>query len=147
MQRLPVAVLGEARLQDNGRVARVRPVIMAVSEFPPLRLPFAAEAEVYAQAGWAGGRGATGFYDAAAVVEHHVLAPLPGADLRFGSGLWSGGQRGAARLDLGPRLELRGMLGKPGRRIGVRLDLDWRFRVAGRAEPGSGPAVTLAAGF
>jgi hypothetical protein len=39
------------------------------------------------------------------------------------------------------------MLGPPSRRIGVRVGVDWRFRVAGRAAPGSGPALTVAAGF
>jgi hypothetical protein len=147
VRRLPLAVLGEVRLQASGGPVRVRPVVMAVTELPPLALPFGAEAEVYAQAGWAGGRDPTAFYDAAAVALHKLAKPLPGADLRLGGGLWSGGQRGAARLDIGPRIELRCMIGKPAKRIGVRLSADWRFRVAGAAEPGSGPALTLSAGF
>jgi len=147
LRHVPVAVMGEVRVQDSGGPVRARPVIMAVSELAPIRLPLGAEAEIYGEAGWAGGRGATAFYDAAGVVEHSVIRPLPGADLRLGGGLWTGGQRGAARLDLGPRIELRGAIGKPGKQIGVRLAVDWRFRVAGRAEPGSGPAITLAAGF
>jgi hypothetical protein len=145
--RLPFSVMGEVRAQDNGGQFRTRPVITAVSELPPIRLPMDAEAEVYAQAGWAGGRGATVFYDMAAVAQRCVAAPASGVQLRLGGGLWSGGQRGAARLDLGPRLEMRGMLGPETRRIGVRLAVDWRFRVAGGAEPGSGPALTLATGF
>ena len=28
-----------------------------------------------------------------------------------------------------------------------RAAVDWRFRVAGDADPGSGPALTLSAGF
>jgi hypothetical protein len=28
-----------------------------------------------------------------------------------------------------------------------RLSADWRFRLAGTATPGSGPALTLSAGF
>ena len=147
LRHVPLAVMGEVRLQDSGGPVRARPVIMAVSELAPVRLPLGAEAEIYGEAGWAGGRGATAFYDAAGVVEHSVIRPLPGFDLRLGGGLWTGGQRGAARLDLGPRIELRGAIGKPGKQIGVRLAVDWRFRVAGRAEPGSGPAITLSAGF
>lgn len=147
VRHFPVAVMGEIRVQETSGLARVRPVIAAVTEIPPLRLPMRAEGEVYAQAGWAGGRDATAFYDMAAVLQRCVTAPAQGTELRIGGGLWSGGQRGAVRLDLGPRLELRGRVGKEGRRIGVRLAVDWRFRVAGRAEPGSGPAMTLAAGF
>jgi hypothetical protein len=29
----------------------------------------------------------------------------------------------------------------------MRVDLDWRQRLAGQAEPGSGPALTLAGDF
>ncbi|MFM9936454.1 MAG: hypothetical protein ACKVOL_09675 [Novosphingobium sp.] len=147
VRRLPLAVMGEVRVQAGSGPARVRPVIMAVSELAPLRLPLGSEAEVYAQAGWAGGSFPTAFYDAAAVVERGVAEPVRGFALRAGGGLWTGGQTGAARLDIGPRIELRTMAGAPGRRIGMRLAFDWRFRVAGRAEPGSGPAVTLSTGF
>ncbi|WP_421837370.1 hypothetical protein [Novosphingobium sp.] len=147
LRRLPVAVLGEWRLQAQSGQTRTRPVVMAVTELPPLRLPLGIEAEAYVQGGWAGGRGATPFYDLSASFQRRVMHPLPGAQLSAGGGVWSGGQRGAARLDLGPRIELRTMVGPPSRRIGVRVGVDWRFRVAGRAEPGSGPALTVAAGF
>lgn len=147
VRRLPVAVLGEWRLQEQSGQTRQRPVVMAVTELPPLRLPLDAEVEAYAQGGWAGGRGATLFYDLAATLQHRVIRPLPGTQLSAGGGIWSGGQRGAVRFDVGPRIELRGMVGAPSRRIGWRVGVDWRFRVAGRAKPGSGPALTLAAGF
>lgn len=147
IKRLPIAVLGEWRLQELPGQIRTRPVVMAITELPPLRLPLGVEAEAYAQGGWAGGRDATAFYDLAATLQHRVVHPLPGLQLTAGGGVWSGGQRGASRLDVGPRVELRTMLGPPSRRIGVRVGVDWRFRVAGRAEPGSGPALTVAAGF
>lgn len=147
VKRLPLAVLGEARLLDQPGQLRTRPVVLAITELPPLRLPLGTEAEAYAQGGWAGGRDATAFYDLAATLQHRVVHPLPGLQLSAGGGVWSGGQRGASRLDVGPRVELRTMLGPPSRRIGVRVGVDWRFRVAGRAEPGSGPALTVAAGF
>jgi hypothetical protein len=147
LRGLPVAVLTEGRLQDQSGLTRLRPVVMAVTELAPLYLPLGIEAEAYAQGGWAGGRGATPFYDLAATFERRVVRPLPGIELSAGGGVWSGGQRGAARLDLGPRVELRSTLGPPSRRIGVRVGVDWRFRVAGSANPGSGPALTVAAGF
>ncbi|WP_298195119.1 hypothetical protein [Novosphingobium sp.] len=147
VRRLPVALLGEWRLQEQSGVTRSRPVVMAVTQMAPLRLPLGVEAEAYAQGGWAGGRDATPFYDLAATLQRHVIRPLPGTQLSAGGGVWSGGQRGAVRLDLGPRVELRTVLGPSSRRIGVRVGVDWRFRVAGRAEPGSGPALTVAAGF
>ncbi len=147
VRALPLAVLGEGRLQVQSGQTRLRPVVMAVTELPPLHLPLDAEAEIYAQAGWAGGRGATPFYDMAATFERRLFRPLPGTELNGGGGVWSGGQRGAVRLDVGPRVELRGMVGPSSRRIGVRVGVDWRFRVAGDAKPGSGPALTVAAGF
>lgn len=145
--RLPIAVLGEWRLQEQGGSNRMRPAVMAVTELPPLRLPYGVEGEAYAQGGWAGGRDATPFYDLAATFQRRVARPLRGMQFSAGGGVWSGGQRGAVRLDLGPRVEIRGMVGPRTRRLGVRVGVDWRFRVAGRAEPGSGPVLTVATGF
>lgn len=147
LPQVPISLLGEWRLQQQPGQTRSRPVFMAVTRLPPLRLPLDVEAEAYAQGGWAGGAGATPFFDLSATVQRPVLRPLPGTQFGIGGGVWSGGQRGAVRLDVGPRIELRGLLGPPSRRIGVRIGVDWRFRVAGKAEPGSGPAVTVAAGF
>ena len=62
----------------------------------------------------------------------------------LGGGVWGGAQKGAARLDIGPSAMLEFPLGN---RMYGRAALDWRFRVAGNAQPGSGPAVTLSAGF
>ncbi len=57
-----------------------------------------------------------------------------------GLGVWGGAQPGVYRVDAGPRISLRV-------RNNVRVDLDWRQRLAGNARPGSGPAVTLAGDF
>lgn len=143
LHRVPIALLAEARAQQGTSATRLRPAVALVSEVPPLRLPLGAEGEVYGQVGWVGGRDATGFYDLQATADRTVLRPTDTADLRVGAGAWSGGQRGAARLDIGPRITLRATIaGTPS-----RLAVDWRFRVAGKAEPGSGPALTFSAGF
>lgn len=147
LRRLPIALLGEVRVLTQPGLTRTRPVVMAVTQLPPLRLPLRIEAEAYAQGGWAGGRDATGFYDLSATFQRRVARPLPGVQINAGGGVWSGGQRSITRLDVGPRIEMRGMVGPPSRRIGVRVGVDWRFRVAGAARPGSGPALTVAAGF
>ena len=57
-----------------------------------------------------------------------------------GFGLWGGVQPGIYRVDAGPRVSMRV-------RGNMRVHLDWRQRLAGSAEPGSGPALTLAADF
>lgn len=141
---LPIAVMAEARVDRTATGgAMVRPAVAAVGGFGPQPLARGLELEGYGQAGWVGGRDPTGFFDLQAVVDRHLAEPVHGADLRLGGGVWAGGQRGAARIDAGPRLTLRGAVAG----AGTRLALDWRFRVAGRAEPGSGPALTLATGF
>lgn len=139
---VPVRVLGEARLQRDAGQTRLRPAASVISELPPVRLPLAAQGELYAQAGYVAGKQATPFFDAQATVERALLAAGP-AELSVGAGAWAGGQKGSARLDLGPRASLRVGLGE----VSSRLAFDWRFRVAGNARPGSGPAVTFSAGF
>ena len=65
---------------------------------------------------------------------------MPG-NLRVGGGVWAAAQPEGARIDAGPSLAL--VLPQ----APARLILDWRFRLAGRAAPGSGPSLTLAANF
>jgi hypothetical protein len=58
------------------------------------------------------------------------------------AGSWASLQSGSPdvwRVDVGPSLSARVK--------GVRLQADWRQRVGGNAAPGSGPVVTVAAGF
>lgn len=147
LPRVPVQVLAEARVRQGAGPARVAPALALVGGMTR-RLPLGAELDGYAQAGWVGGRDATAFFDLQAVVDRR-LAAMPdgavvrGAELRVGAGAWSGGQRDAARLDIGPRVTVRASLAG----VGARVALDWRFRIAGQAQPGSGPALTVAAGF
>jgi hypothetical protein len=57
-----------------------------------------------------------------------------------GFGLWGGIQPGLYRVDAGPRLTMQV-------RRNMRVHLDYRQRLAGTAEPGSGPVLTLAGDF
>lgn len=144
---VPLRLLGEARVQRNSGGTRIRPAASLVSELPPVRLPLGIAGEAYAQIGYAGApigskRGATPFFDVQAVADRKLVSVGP-AELRLGAGMWSGGQKGAARFDLGPRASLR-LDTSP---VRSRLALDWRFRLAGEARPGSGPTLTFSAGF
>lgn len=136
------------RLMTEGRVTRtisgniVRPAAALVSELPPARLPLGTRAEAYVQAGYVGGRGATVFVDGQARLEK-PLVRVSSFELRAGGGVWGGAQRGASRLDVGPTATVSFRLGQ----VGTRLSADYRWRVAGNAAPGSGPVVTLSAGF
>lgn len=143
LARLPVAAMTEVRATRtiSGHVV-VRPAAALVSELPVQPLPFGLRAEAYVQVGYVGGQDATPFADGQARIER-PLARLGPAELRVGGGVWGGAQDGAQRLDIGPTATLAVPVG-PG---GSRVSADWRFRVAGDAAPGSGPAITLSAGF
>ena len=93
----------------------------------------------YGEAGIAGG---TAFADGQAFLG----APLRRGALTLTPGVsaWGAAQADNAlidRLDAGPSVRLRHD------RLPLSLSADWRFRLAGNAEPGSGPALTLYASF
>lgn len=61
-------------------------------------------------------------------------------NLSAGLGAWGGAQPGLSRLDIGPRASLR--MGR-----GMRVHLDYRYKLVGSAMPGSGGVVTIAGDF
>lgn len=139
---LPIVLAVEGRVgQFSGRTV-VRPAAMAITELAPMTLPFGARAEVYLQGGYVAGTNATPFVDGQLRADRSA-ARFGGAELRIGAGAWGGAQRGAGRLDVGPSVTLGIARGSAAARIG----LDWRFRIEGDAEPASGPALTVSAGF
>lgn len=140
---VPVSLYAEARVtRHGGGETELRPAAFAVTELPPVHLPFGFRGEVYAQAGYVGGRFATAFADGQARVDREV-ARFDLAKVRAGAGVWGGAQKGAARLDIGPTASLDLEIGD----APARLALDYRWRIAGEAAPGRGIAVTLSTGF
>lgn len=140
---MPIVAAVEGRLTEQLGQHRVQPAAFAYSELPPLALPLRARAEAYFQGGYVGGRFATPFADGQVRIDRR-LWQAGALEARLGGGIWGGAQRGAARLDAGPSAAVALPLG---RGTFGRVAVDWRFRVAGDADPGSGPAVTLSAGF
>ena len=140
---VPVLALAEARFTRNALGTRVRPAAFVVSEFPTAKLPLGLRGEAYVQAGYVGGKGASAFADGQARIDAKLFN-LGKTELRAGGAAWGGAQTGSSRLDLGPSASLSFRLEDT---VGARLSADWRFRVAGRAAPSSGPALTLSAGF
>lgn len=144
---LPIAAHVEARLTRNSTNPEVRPAAFLVTELPPLALPLGVRAEAYLAAGYVGGDFATPFADGQARIDREVarldLVPPALSSLRTGLGVWGGAQEGAARLDVGPSASLNVEVAT----VPARLSLDYRLRVAGNAEPGSGVALTLSTGF
>lgn len=154
LRRVPLDLMAEARVlrfmgdpKLRPSETRVRPAVMAVVGPPPIALVAGFRAETYAQVGYIGGEGATVFADGQlrTVRDVPLAGVLPEAfRLEAGAGAWGGAQTGVHRVDVGPSAAV----GFPiGRHLFGRVAIDWRQRVAGQAEPGSGPVVTLSAGF
>ena len=139
---LPVRLMAEGRVTRTTNGTIIRPAAALVSELPPARLPLGMRGEAYVQAGYVSGRGATAFVDGQARLEHR-LVHTGSFELRAGGGVWGGAQRGASRMDIGPTATLAFRLGP----VGTRVSADYRWRVSGNAAPGSGPVLTLSAGF
>ena len=134
---LPVHLLVEQRIPlDGGRARPAAQLIVGTAA----RLPYRVTLDIYAQAGAVHRRG--GFADGAARLTKPLLTSRA-AILEAGGGSWGAAQRGTVRLDVGPTL---GVL-LPMHGATVRLGLDYRLRVAGRARPESGPVVTLGSSF
>lgn len=140
---LPLVALAEARLSRSTAGTHLRPAAMLVTELPPIKLPLGMKAESYFQAGYVGGYAASAFIDGQARIDRKLFS-IGQAEMRAGGAAWGGAQKGASRLDVGPSASLSFRLENTG---SARLSADWRFRVAGRAAPASGPALTLSAGF
>lgn len=136
IKELPVTVSAERRLRIN---SADQTVLYVAGSLDKLSLDNNIAARGFVQAGIVPGKNPNIFYDANLRLEHKLLR-TPKAELHFGTGIWSGGQRGASRIDVGPSI---------GMNLSKRIDIsaDWRFRVAGNARPGNGPAVTISTGF
>lgn len=140
---LPLVAAIEGRITDQAGTRRVQPAAMAITELPPVSLPHGFRGEFYGQGGYVGGKFATAFADGQLRVDRELITIGP-AEARIGAGAWGGVQKGASRIDVGPSATL----GLPVKgTTSARVGIDWRIRVGGNAEPESGPALTVSAGF
>lgn len=89
----------------------------------------------YLQGGVVGFRSRDRFVDGGVTLTRPVYKQFSA-----GLGVWGGAQPGVYRVDAGPRVTMRV-------RQNVKVHFDWRQRLAGNAQPGSGPAVTLSGDF
>ncbi|WP_103098307.1 hypothetical protein [Novosphingobium guangzhouense] len=140
---VPVVAALEGRMTDQMGRRIIQGAAMAITELPAFPLFAGLRGEAYGQAGYVAGGYSTFFADGQFRADR-ALVSLGRADVRIGGGVWGGAQKGAERLDAGPSATLAMPLGS---RINGRIAVDWRFRLAGDAQPGSGPALTLSAGF
>ena len=136
---LPVSITAERRFRPVGQ-DRFSVYLAGCTD--DIKLPAQFNLDTYAQAGIVSGRGAGPFFDASARVNRAVYR-TKALSTEIGGGLWAGGQRGAARLDIGPSIGADLAVGH----ARFRISGDWRFRIAGDARPGNGPALTLSTSF
>jgi len=105
-------------------------------------LPLGFVLDGYGQAGFVTGKSGGGFADG----QLHLLKNMAShghITLAAGVGTWAGGQSDIMRVDIGPSVRANLQVGA----ASLRLDASWRFRVAGDAQPGDGPTVTLSTSF
>jgi hypothetical protein len=98
-------------------------------------MPWRFSLDAYLQGGIVGVRTRDYFVDGALALTRPIYK-----NFSAGFGLWGGAQPGIYRVDAGPRLTM-------GVRKNLKVHLDWRQKLAGNVQPGSGPALTLAADF
>ncbi len=136
LRSIPVWITAERRLQlgryGGGRDAFA---LFAESGVYGQPMPWDFTLDGYVQAGIVGLGSRDLFADGAVTFTRPAYRQFSA-----GFGLWGGVQPGLYRIDAGPRLTMKV-------RRNVRVHLDWRQRVAGNAQPGSGAVVTLAGDF
>jgi hypothetical protein len=98
--------------------------------------------DAYGQTGFVGLRSKVYFADGALSISREVNVPLAGK-VDLGIGLWGASQPGLSRIDIGPNVTVHPVIASKH----FRLSAQWRQRMAGNANPVSGPALTLGADF
>lgn len=136
---IPVTVIAERRLRQDRPDAFAFFVAGGQSE---LRLPMKFRLDGYGQAGVVSGKSGGAFVDAM-LQARRPIAKIGPAILSAGAGAWAGGQDKLLRVDIGPSIAAE----VPVAGARFRLEASWRLRVAGNANPGNGPAITLSTSF
>jgi hypothetical protein len=136
LRSIPIAITAERRHAigklGGGRSAFALFLEGGVYQRP---MPLGFSLDAYAQGGVVGARSRNLFFDGGATFTrpvHHQFSA--------GFGVWGGTQPGLYRVDAGPRVTMKV-------RNNLRVHFDYRQRLAGNAEPGSGGTVTLAGDF
>lgn len=131
---VPLAITAERRQRISGFGRSDFSVFGEYGAYE-VKLPSGFTADGFAQAGIVGLTDPDWFVDA------QLSATRPVWDgIEAGAGIWTSAQPGVHRVDAGPRLSVP---------IGKRLNViaDYRFNLAGNAQPSTGAAVTVAADF
>lgn len=137
LKTLPVRLLAERRQRLGSPLGGGRNAFALLAEggLYEQPLPYGLVLDGYGQAGMVGASRRDLFADGALTATYPFMRRFA-----VGGGMWGGIQPGLSRFDAGPRLSYQ-------LRPGLRAHVDYRFRLTGKADPRSGPALTLAAGF
>ena len=138
-RRWPISLSAERRIRLNGQDGFAFYAAGGVSD---VAIVGKAKLDAFGQAGYVSGKDGGGFFDAHGRLLHPA-ATLAGLPLSAGAGAWAGGQPGVRRLDVGPTIATR----VETRFADFILQLDWRQRVAGNANPKDGLALTVSTDF
>ena len=136
LRSIPVWITAERR-QRLGTVGSGRNAFALFAEAGLYQrpMPWGFDLDAYLQGGVVGLHSRDRFVDGGLTLTRPIYRNFSG-----GLGVWGGAQPGVYRVDAGPRVTMKV-------RNNVRVHFDWRQRLAGNAQPGSGPAVTLASDF
>jgi hypothetical protein len=139
--KIPVEIIIERRIPIGG-AGKQSWSLTGVTGFNAVQLPQKLQADGYLQTGIVGSRTRRPFIGGNIVVSKATDMNHPDR-LRLGLGLWGDAQAGLSRVDIGPEISFRAKsLGLP-----LRISAQWRFRVAGDANPPSGPALVIGGEF
>ena len=139
---LPLS-LGVERRIALAPSARNAFALVGTAGLSPMAVGAGVTAEGYAQAGAVGLTRRDPFVDGRLALTRPLDRP---ERIAVGLALSGGAQPHARRLDIGPVAHIRLPVGSGGSG-GLRLTVEWRQRIAGEANPGSGPALTLGGYF
>ena len=135
LRSVPIAFTAERRQSISRFGGRSDFALFAEGGLYRQPMPWQFELDAYLQAGVVGLRERDLFADGALAFTRPVLGKVSA-----GFGAWGGYQPGIYRVDAGPRVTVKV-------RNNVRAHIDYRQRIAGGAQPASGPTLTLAADF
>ncbi len=138
---IPISLYAEKRFRENALGDDGTAVFVAGGTGPDqiMRGTFL---ETYGQAGYVFQDDSSYFFDGSASVQKK-LSSIGAGKISMGGAIWAGGQEGVRRVDVGPRVNIDAPFGN----ISTRVSIDWRQRVTGNAQPGSGLAVSLSSSF
>lgn len=141
VRNIPISLYAEKRFRESSAGDSGTAIFLAGGSGPDQLMP-GIFLETYGQAGYVFQDDSSYFFDGSASILKNV-STIGARQISMGGAVWAGGQEGAHRIDIGPRISIKAPIGN----ASTRISIDWRQRVAGNAEPDSGLAISLGTSF